>query len=449
MHNVDAIVIGSGQGGVPLAEKWAREGREVVLFERRGWGGSCINYGCTPSKALLASAHAAGAARRAADLGVHARVEVDFPAVMQRIRDMADSWSESVKQRLDEAGVRTVHAEAAFTDVRTVTGGDLTVRAPRIVIDTGKSPRVLDIPGLKDAPYRTYVDFWQLDRLPARLLVMGAGYVGVELGQAMALLGSQVHVVEIKDRPIPAAQPDVGRVIGEALREDGVQFHLGTQVNRVHHDGDVFTLETKGGERIEGESLLVATGRVPNTTALKPEAGGIELDEQGHVKIDDRFHTTCEGVYAIGDVAGQPAFTHVSWEDHLRLLAILNGEERTRRDRVLGYAFFTSPQVGRAGMTLEEAQEAGHNARAVTLDLEQVARASETGRTRGFYRMVVDRDTDAILGATLISPAAAELIHVFIAHMESGSTWHTLAKSVHIHPTFAEGLRSLARNLME
>ena len=194
--------------------------------------------------------------------------------------------------------------------------------------------------------------------------------------------------------------------------------------------------------------MLVVVGRQPNTAALNLAASGIELDDRGFVKIDDRFQTTCPGVYAIGDVAGQPAFTHVSWEDYRRLQAILDGKERTRHDRVLGYAIFTEPQVGRVGMTIEQAQQQGINARCVTLPMSQIARATEWGHDLGFYRMVIDSDTDKILGATLVGYETAELVHVFLALMEAGATWQLLERSVHIHPTYGEALPSLARLLI-
>jgi dihydrolipoamide dehydrogenase len=400
---------------------------------------------------LLAAAHAASAARQAEDLGVHTEVAVDFPAVISRIQDMTASWSQGVRSKLEDAGVHLVEAEAAFTGKRTVEGGGETVEAPLVVIDTGKSPLIPPILGLAGTPYLTYKNIWQLAELPPRTIIIGGGYVGVELGQALVRLGSRVHILEKMGRPIPQEDEDVSQVLGERLYEDGVMFHLSTEANRVDYDGDVFKVHAPDYETLEAEALLVAVGRKPNTGSLHAEAGGIELDEDGHVRVDDHFRTTAEGVYAIGDVIGQPAFTHVSWEDYRRLKAILkrrpHGGDRTRMDRVLGYAFFTQPQVGRAGLTLGQAQEQGYDARAVTLDLKEVARATEVGRTDGFYRMVVDKASDRILGATLVGPCAAELIHVFIAHMEAGSTWQVLERSVHIHPAFAEGLPSLARLL--
>ncbi|WP_027891404.1 dihydrolipoyl dehydrogenase family protein [Calidithermus chliarophilus] len=448
MESADLIVIGSGQGGVPLAAEWAQQGRRVVLFERGALGGTCVNTGCTPSKAFLASAHAAGRARKAErlGLGVRAEVTVDFAAVMERVRGYPEASSRGVEGRLKKAGVRLVRAEARFVGERRVEGGGVRVQAPVVLIDTGTSPLEPEIPGLAGTPYLTSDNFWELRERPERVLVLGGGYVGLELGQGLARLGCAVHVLDRNDRVLAREEPEVSEVLQEALEADGVKLHLRSKVRAVRYGRQRFTLEL-GGERLEGDALLVATGRRPNTEALRLEAAGVETDERGFVKTDDQFRTSAEGVYAIGDVAGQPQFTHVSWEDHRRLKAILAGEDRRRDDRALGYAVFTDPQVGRVGLTLEQARRKGHDARAVDLPLEKVARAWETGETLGFYRMVVDRQTERILGATLVGPEAAELVHVFLAHMEAGSTWRRLEQSVHIHPTLAEGLPSLARKL--
>lgn len=447
MDRADVIVIGSGQGGVPLATKLAGKGRDVVLFERGQFGGSCINYGCYPSKAFLTSAHAAGLVDKAGELGLQVQVAIDFPSVMKRVREIVSSSSQGVEKHLRESEVRVVNAEASFSGERTVSGGGMTVKAPTVVINTGNAPLVPPIPGLEDTPYLTYLNFWELQELAPTTLIIGGGYIGLELGQGLARSGSQVHIIEMMDRIAAHEEPQVSEVLAESLKADGVQMHLDVQAEGVNYSNGAFTVSLDNGEQIKGESLLVATGQKPNTEALNVSEAGIELDDKGFVKVDERFQTSAKGVYAIGDVTGQPAFTHVSWEDHRRLLAILEGNGRSQGDRVLGYAIFTDPQVGRAGLTVEEAEAQGYNAEAVDLPLSQVARAYLSEQSRGFYRMVVDRDTDKILGATLAGPQAAELIHVFIAHMEAGSTWHVLDRSVHIHPTFAEGLPSLARQL--
>ncbi|HZV78252.1 MAG TPA: FAD-dependent oxidoreductase [Candidatus Binatus sp.] len=444
---VDAIVIGSGQGGVPFAVELAKAGKDVVLFERGRLGGSCINYGCTPSKALLASAHNAGRARAAEKLHVYAKVTVDFPAVMDRVRSIRDEFMRGIGRQLDDGGVRVVHAQARFTGERVVTGGDLTCSAPLIVIDTGTSASVPGIPGLAGTPFLTNETVFDLTVLPRRVIVLGGGYIGVELGQGFARAGAQVDVVDHNPRLLSREEPEATTVLEACLHEDGVRLHLGPAVTNVRHDADAFEIDLDTGKSLQGDALLVAVGRTPNTAALDCAAGGIELDGRGMVKTDKQLRTTCQGVYAIGDVAGQPAFTHVSWEDHRRLKDIIAGGTRTRDDRVLAYTTFTEPQLARVGLTFDEAVAAGYDARCVTYELAWVARAIEWGQTNGFYRLVVDKKTDKILGATMIGYETGELVHVILAHMEAGSTWHVLERSVHIHPTYAEALPSLARLL--
>jgi dihydrolipoamide dehydrogenase len=444
---VDAIVIGSGQGGVPFAAGLAEEGKRVVLFERGRLGGSCVNYGCTPSKAFLAAAHSAGRARRAEKLCVRMQVSVDFAAVMDRTRSIRDEFMRFTARRLERAGVQVVHAQATFVGERTVAGGEQTVSAPLIVIDTGTTAAIPPIDGLAATPYLTNESFFEQTTLPRRMLVLGGGYIGLELGQGMARAGSEVHIIDHNTRVLAHEEAEASAALETSLTEDGVRLHLGCSATKVGHDGGHFALTLDDGALLEGDALLVALGRRPNSDALNAPAGGVELDARGMIKTDRQLRTTAAGIYAIGDVAGQPAFTHVSWEDHRRLRDIIAGGSRTRDDRVLAYTTFTEPQIARVGMTLADAQRQGLSARAVTLPLDSVARAIEWGETNGFYRLVVDQSSDRILGATLVGYEAGELVHVILAHMEAGSTWHILDRSVHIHPTYAEGLPTLARLL--
>jgi dihydrolipoamide dehydrogenase len=444
MQHVDAIIIGSGQGGVPLAVALAEQGKQVVLFERSNVGGSCVNFGCTPSKSFLASAHAAGRARQAASVGVHAQVEIDFPMIMQRVDRIRTASRHSNEKRLNHPNIQLVRAEASFVGERQVTDGGDTWEAPFVLIDTGSRAVVPDLPGLADTPYLTDHNFWEIKELPRRILILGAGYIGLETGQGLARLGSEVHIVDRSERPLDREEADVSDTLRDALEEDGVQFHMQSKVEHVHFANNMFTLSLEGGEQISGDMLLVATGRQPNTEPLNVNASGIELDDKGYVQVNDQLQTTCSGVYAIGDVAKQPPFTHVSWEDYRRLLAILNGEKRTRDDLPVCYAVFTEPQVGRVGLTEDEAKQKGHTARSVTMPLSSTSRGSEWDAARGFYRIVVDDNTDKILGATFVGYEAAETVHTVVAHITVGSTWQTLARSMHIHPTFAETLPSLA-----
>jgi len=445
VNNADVIVIGSGQGGVPLAAELASRGKRVVLFERGKLGGSCINYGCTPSKAFLAAAHSAGRARRAQRLGIDVTVSVDFPRVMERVRSIVWSFGGGTHRRLAEAGVEVIHAEAAFTGERIVSGAGIEVTAPVVVINTGTSAAIPDIAGLADTPCLTNATFFNQTMPARRFLVIGGGYIGLELGQGMARCGSEVHVFHHSERVINNEEPEVSALLQESLVEDGIELHLNARTSAVSYAAGVFTVKLEDGSNVEGDQLLVATGRTPNTAGLHAEASGIALDKRGYVAIDAQFRTSCAGVYSIGDVSGQPAFTHVSWEDHRRLLSILDGSNRTRDDRPLGYAMYTEPQLGRVGLTYEQACARGINARRATVHLDSVARAIEWGEERGFHRIVIDADTDKIVGATLVGYEAAELVHILLAHIRCGSTWHVLDESVHIHPTYAEALPGLAR----
>lgn len=447
MRHFDAIIIGSGQGGVPLAVKLAYQGRSVALFERKALGGTCLNVGCYPSKAFLGAAHTGGDTARSRAWGIEMKRQIDFARLMSRVRSKRDSGY--IKAALDQAGVTTIMAEASFEGERTIATEAGPFSAELIVVNTGNIPFVPPIPGLAGTPFMTYQDFWELNDLPRRLIVVGGGYIGVELGQGMARLGSEVHLVEPLERILSREEPDLSAALQAALERDGIRFHLGRPIQEVSHESSVFRARLDGGRWLEGDAMLVVAGQQPNTGALNLEATGVITDSRGFIKVDDRLETTCSGIYAIGDVTGQPAFTHVSWEDHRRVLSVLEGGDRRQGDRVLGYAVFTDPEAGRCGLTLEDALDRGLDARVANLALEHVARAWLIDRDQGFYRIVVENGTDRILGATLVGPRAGELVHVFIDLMETGATWRQLEAAVHIHPTYAEGLPTVARQLLK
>ena len=445
----DLAVIGSGQGGVPLALAFAKRGKRVVLFERGELGGCCVNVGCTPSKAFLASAHAAGRARRAADLHVHCEVRPDVPAVMERVRTVVGEWRDGVEEKLRTSAVEVVRAEASFAAPHVLRAGEATYEADTVVLDTGGSAAVPPLDGLAGTPFLTNENFFRQATLPRRLIVIGSGYIGIELGQGAARLGSEVTLVTPDDRILAREELDVCSVLTASLRRDGIAVQLERRATAVAYREGAFTVTLDDGSQLAGDGLLVAIGRRPNIPAGTVEQAGIALDERGFVRCDQHLQTSRGGHYALGDVAGQPQFTHVAWEDFRRLDAILTGEgSRTRDDRVLGYAMYSEPQVGRAGITADQAHERGIAHRVVTLPLSRVARGAEWGLEEGFFRLVVDPASDAILGATFIGYEAGELIHVILAHMEAGSTWRVLERSGHIHPTFSEGLPSLARLLL-
>jgi dihydrolipoamide dehydrogenase len=445
VEEVDLVVIGSGQGGVPLAVDRAKRGERVVLFERGELGGTCVNYGCTPSKAFLASAHNAGRARRAGPLGVHADVTVDQRAVMERVRRVRDEWRDGIGPKLAKAGVEVVHASAAFSAERTVRGGDREVRGKRVVIDTGASPTLPPVHGLADVPYFTNLTFFDQIELPKRLLVIGGGYIGLELGQGAQRLGAAVTIVHGSENVMDREEHDAAAFVRSSMEGDGVVFELHTHAKSVERAGDTLRLTLDNGKTLEGDGILVATGRMPNTADLNVHLSNVNCRHGGFIDVNDYLETSCPGVFALGDVAGQPQFTHVSWEDFRRLTSTFAGKPRRRDDRVLSYTTFTEPQLARTGLTEGDAKAKGIDAGFVTLPLSNVARAAEWDLEAGFYRLVIDRANDKIIGATFVGYEAGELIHVIGFAIELGATWRDLDNFVGIHPTFGEGLPSLAR----
>jgi pyruvate/2-oxoglutarate dehydrogenase complex dihydrolipoamide dehydrogenase (E3) component len=445
MEDVDLIVIGSGQGGLPLAADFAKAGKHVVLFERGLIGGTCVNVGCTPSKAFLASAHTAGRARRGGPLGIAATIDVDVRAVMTRVRSVRDEWHSGAEQRIAGAGVDLVRATGSFTGARTVAGGGREVRAPLVVIDTGMSPAVPTIDGIAATPYLTNNTWFDQETLPKRLIVIGGGYIGLELGQGAQRLGTSVTIVQTSPHVMPNEEADATEVIRASLASDGVSFELGAKTTKVTHDGTLFRVTLDGTRTLEAEGLLVAAGRSPNTADLKLENSGIGTGKHGIVEVDEYLQTACPGVYALGDVAGQPAFTHVSWEDYRRLTSTFAGKPRRRDDRVLSYSTFTEPQLARTGLNEEQARAKGIDVRVETLQLSEVARGIEWNLEAGFYRMVVERATGKILGATMVGYEAGEIIPTIGFGIALGATWRDLDDYVGIHPTFGEGPPSLAR----
>jgi pyruvate/2-oxoglutarate dehydrogenase complex dihydrolipoamide dehydrogenase (E3) component len=445
----DLAVIGSGQGGVPLAIDFAARGKRVVLFERGEVGGCCVNVGCTPSKSFLASAHAAGRARRALDVHVRCDVHPDVPAIMERVRGIIGEWRSGVEEKLAKHPVELARAEASFDAPHVLRAGGETYEAEVVVIDTGSHANVPPIEGLAGTPFLTNENFFLQETLPKKLIVLGSGYVGLELGQGAARLGSEVTIVTPDDRIAVREESDVCSVLTASFERDAMHVLLNRKGTKVAYGGATFHVTLDDGSTLDGDGLLVAIGRRPNIPAGTTDRAGIALDERGNVRCDAHLQTSVPGHYALGDVAGQPQFTHVSWEDHRRLKAIIDGDlSRTRDDRVLAYAMYTEPQVGRVGISVDEARERGVPHRAVTLQLTDVARGIEWSLEQGFFRLVVDPGNDAILGATFAGYEAGELIHVILAHMEAGATWRVLERSVHVHPTLSEGLPSLARLLV-
>jgi pyruvate/2-oxoglutarate dehydrogenase complex dihydrolipoamide dehydrogenase (E3) component len=446
----DLIVIGSGQGGVPLATLQAAAGRRVLLAERAEPGGTCVNRGCTPSKTLIASAQAAHDARRAHRLGVHAEVRVDFAAVMERVDAVVRQWRESLDRRLAAAdpNLTLARAHARFVGPHRVAVGDEVHDAASIVLNVGTRHAVPDIPGLDGVAYLTNGSVFALRELPPRLVVLGGGYIGCELGQAFSRLGSAVTVIEPGPHLVSREDADVAAEVEKALRAEGIEVRTGSRPTRVAGGAGRVAVTLEDGTVVEGTHLLVATGRVPNTGDLGCEVAGVALDARGFVTVDDAFRSSAPGVYAIGDCTPGPQFTHKSWDDGRILHQILAGARSGgNAGRLVPYAMFTDPQLARVGISEREAREQGIAVEVATLPFGHVARAIEADVRAGLMKVLIDPATERFLGAALVGAQAGELVHAFSLLMQAGASARTLVDAELIHPTFGEGLQTLVMQL--
>jgi pyruvate/2-oxoglutarate dehydrogenase complex dihydrolipoamide dehydrogenase (E3) component len=451
----DAIIIGAGQAGVPLARSLAGAGWKTALVEREHVGGTCYNEGCTPTKTMIASARSAYAARRAADYGVSAgRVSVDMVAVRQRKRDLVESWRAGSENRLRAIeNLELLMAEASFVgpqrlEARLSDGSSRTIEARRIFINTGARPSVPSLAGLERVPFLTSTTAMELDMVPEHLVILGGGYIAVEFSQMFRRFGSEVTIIQRRDSLLPREDGDVGEAIATILREDGVEVVLGTEARSVASgaDGGVsLEIETAAGPRtITGSHLLVATGRTPNTDSLNLPAAGLEVDRGGYIPVNERLETKVSGMYALGDVKGGPAFTHISYDDFRVIRAnLLEGGDATIANRLVPYTVFLDPQLGRVGLSEREAREKGLDFRVFTMPMNYVARALEVNESRGLMKAVVDRATDRILGFAALGIDGGELMAIVEVAMLGGVTASVLREAVFAHPTLAESLNNL------
>ncbi|GHJ37079.1 mercuric reductase [Streptomyces sp. TS71-3] len=453
-ESYDVIVIGTSQGGRFLPIDLAKAGRKVALVERGHLGGVCVNIGCTPTKTMVASARLAHLARRGAEYGVRTgAVSVDLAAVRERKRAMVAGARENYASRLTQDGLDVIEGEARFTGPRTVEialsdGGTRTLGASVIVIDTGTRPRPTVIDGAQDVPVLDSTSIMELEELPEHLVVLGGGYIGLEFGQMFRRFGSEVTIVQTRPRLMMIEDEDASEEVAAILREDGITVLTSATPQRVEAAGGGrlrLTVRTLDGERqIEGSHLLSAIGRVPNTEALDPAAAGIRLSDRGFIEVDEYLETSVPGVFAMGDVKGGPAFTHLSYDDYRILRAnLLGGEKASTRDRIVPYTVFMDPQFGRVGMTEREAREQKRRIRVAKLPMNAVIRALETGETRGYMKAVVDADTRKILGATVLCAEGGEIMTIIQVAMLGELPYTAMANAVFTHPLLAEGLNSL------
>ena len=451
----DAVIIGAGQAGGPLSTELARAGWKTALIEREHVGGTCVNEGCTPTKTMVASARVAYLARRAADYGVQTgKVTVDLKKIRQRKRDIVESFRGGSERRIESTeGLDLIMGEAHFAGPKTIevqlTGGGIrTLSGDTIVINTGTRSHMPPLPGLDGVPALDSTSIMELDEVPEHLLVIGGGYIGLEFGQMFRRFGSQVTLVQRSGQLLTREDPDVAEAVADILREDGIDVLLETRPVRVQSSGDgriALTVSTPAGERVlTGSHLLVAAGRVPNTDHLNLRAAGIQVDERGFIPVNGRLETGVPGVYALGDVKGGPAFTHISYDDYRILRTnLLQGGDASTAGRLVPYTVFIDPQLGRVGLTEKQARAEGLNYRVAKIPMSWVARALETDETRGLIKAVVDADSDQILGAAVLGVEGGEVMTVLQMAMMGGVPYTVIRDGVFAHPTLSESLNNL------
>lgn len=448
MKHYDAILIGTGQAAPALAAALAGEGQRVALLEGARLGGSCVNFGCTPTKTLRASARAAANARHAAEYGIQTgEVRVDFAAVMARKNRVVDEsrgglegWLESLESLdLIRAFGYFVGREGANFIVQ---AGNEQISAPRVFLNTGTRAFVPPVPGLEALPYLDNKSLMELRELPRHLLILGGGYIGVETGQIFRRLGSQVTIIEQAAHVAAREDADIIAGIEELLREEGITLRTGHKALRFAQDASgqiVAQLEgPQGALTITGSHLLVAVGRVPNTEQLNLGAVGVETDARGYIPTNERLETNVPGIWALGDINKRGAFTHTSYHDHEIVLANLRGGQRSAEARTMAYAMYTDPPLGRVGMSEREARQSGRRVLRTVLPMSRVSRAKEDGETRGLIKVLVDAESEQFLGAAFFGQNGDEIVQVISNYMATGASYRRMQEALPIHPTITE-----------
>jgi pyruvate/2-oxoglutarate dehydrogenase complex dihydrolipoamide dehydrogenase (E3) component len=449
----DAIVIGTGQAGKPLSFALADLGWKVALIERAELGGSCINTGCTPTKTMVASAQVAHYAREAARWGVRASdLSVDMPAVVARKNRVVENAHKSIQKRIDaRPTLQLVRGPARFIAPHQVQVGAEVFESEKIFINSGTRPAVPQIPGLDTVPFLTNATIMELQAVPEHLMVLGGGYIGLEFGQMFRRFGSRVTIIHNGERILPREDLDITSALQEVLVAEGIVLRMKTETKRVENRNGAIALILESGGRSEtsqGSHLLVATGRKPNTDDLGLEAAGVAADAHGYIKVNGRMETNVPGIWALGDVKGGPAFTHISYNDYQIAYAnIIEGKNLSIENRYLPYALFTDPQLGRVGITETAARAVGRKFKMGTFPMSSVARAIERDETAGLMKIIVDAQTDRILGAAILGSEGGETVQILGAMIWADAPYTVLKGAVYIHPTLAEGFFGLMESV--
>src|SRR5215471_5042825 len=454
MDEYDAIIIGAGQAGGPLSTALAKAGQKTAIIERVHVGGTCINEGCTPTKTMVASARVAYLARRGADYGVHAEnLHIDMERVRLRKRDIVNSFRNGSQSRLEKtANLDLIFGEARFTGkkslaVRLNDGGKRELTGEKIFINAGARPSVPPIEGLKEVPFLNSTSIMELDVVPEHLVVLGGGYVGLEFGQMFRRFGSRVTIIQSGPQLLSGEDADVAGEIASILKQDGIDVLLNTKAEGVQKEAAQVLVSTRTGDEtrtVQGSHLLVAIGRTPNTDSLNVLAAGIATDKRGFIRVNAKLETNVEGVFALGDIKGGPAFTHISYDDFriLRTNLIEHGDASTK-GRMVPYTLFIDPQLGRIGFTEAEARAKKARIRVAKMPMNYVARALEIDETRGFLKVIVDDLSGKILGAAILGIEGGEVMSMLQLAMMGKLKYSRLRDGTFAHPTLAESLNNL------
>ncbi len=454
-----AIVIGSGQGGNPLCMSLARAGIRTALVERKHVGGTCVNEGCTPTKTMVASARVAYLAKRGADYGVHTGdIRIDMERIRERKRNIVDAFRTRNEEGIKHTpNLELIFGKASFTGAKSVLvrlrdGGERVLSAERIFINAGARPKVPAIEGLKDVAFLDSTSIMELGSVPEHLIVLGGGYVGLEFGQMFRRFGSHVTILQSGGQLLEGEDADVAGAVAAILKQDGIEVLLNTKATRVSKERAkirvTVSMEMSNESwGLDGSHLLVATGRTPNTDALNVAAAGVAIDKRGFVKVNSKLETNVPGIFALGDIKGGPAFTHISYDDFriLRTNLIEKGNASTD-GRMVPYTLYIDPQLGRIGLTESEARAQNKKVRVARMPMTSVARALETDETRGFMKALVDPSTDQILGAAILGLEGGEIMSILEVAMMGKLPCSALHDATFAHPTLAESLNNLFLN---
>lgn len=449
----DAIIVGSGQAGNPLAYRLADLGWSVALVEEKNLGGTCINVGCTPTKTMVHRAQVAHYTRNAGRWGVNTSgVKVDLAKIVAQKDEVVLSFRGGLEKRVDQRkNIHLYRNRARFIAPHQLKVGEEIIESEKIFINTGGRAGIPSIPGLRDVPFLTNESIMQLTAIPEHLLVLGGGYIGLEFGQMFRRYGSRVTVVHRAAQIVPREDPEIAAELQRALEAEGLEFLLNASTEAMHQKDGAITLSCKyatGVRQVVGSHLLVATGRVPNTDDLGLDNAGIATNKDGSIKVNARLETSVPGIWALGDCKGGPAFTHISYNDFQIVYAnVVDGKNLSIEHRLVPYCVFTDPQLGGVGITEEEARAKGHKLKIGRCPMTRVARAIERGETAGLMKIVVDAADDRILGASILASEGGELVQILGTMMLAKQPYTLLKGAVYIHPTLAEGFFSLMEDV--